>query len=313
MLLVVFSIANGCGMLGKCNACVEISFHVSLYGLQVVKKFYVKVNTMLIAVDMYGLVEKSIEKCCMLVFDVRICKNVVFVAEIFVTYFFSNITIHLSPQIKLWEGIGVEIRRSKTKVKLCKIPHSSYVLWHRIENMTATSTTNHDIDFCLMDENEMNSALQKHPTMAQVTISQKKAKSKLRIVYQIQYTKTYYYSFDKPLLLLRNGNIEVNPGPMPIISETQLPPHKQRYKTYFITCTIKLQQEYQHLAKTFSPIPKIDHSSHINAIRNFPNLIRYLNQKRQYSTSRLLFALITTISSNINSCKHQLINIPNQD
>ena len=97
------------------------------------------------------------------------------------------------------------------------------------------------------------------------------------------------------------------------ILQTHPPPHRHRYKTYLITCTIKLQLEYQHLAKTFSPILKIDHPNHINATRNFPHLMRYLNQKRQHRTPRLLFALITTISPDINSCEHQLINIPNQD
>ena len=77
--------------------------------------------------------------------------------------------------------------------------------------------------------------------------------------------------------MLRSGDIEVNPGPMPNILETHPPPHRRRYKTYFITCTIKLQPEYQHLAKKFSPILKIDHPNHINATRNFPYLIRYLN------------------------------------
>ena len=42
----------------------------------------------------------------------------------------------------------------------------------------------------------------------------------LRITYQIQYTKTYYYSFDNSLILLRSEDIEVNPGPMPNILET---------------------------------------------------------------------------------------------
>ena len=134
-----------------------------------------------------------------------------------------------------------------------------------------------------------------------------------RITYQIQYTKTYYYSFENSLILLRNGDIEVNPGPMPNILGIHPPPHRRRYKTYFITCTIKLQPEYQHLAKIFSPILKIDHPSHINATRNFPYLIRYLIQKRQQPTPRSLFALITTISPDINSCEHQLINIPNQN
>ena len=100
---------------------------------------------------------------------------------------------------------------------------------------------------------------------------------------------------------------------MPNILETHPPPHRRRYKIYFITCTIKLQPEYQLLAKTFSPILKIDHPNHINATRNFPYLIRYLNKKRQHPTPRLLFALITTISPDINSCEHQLISIPNQD
>ena len=131
--------------------------------------------------------------------------------------------------------------------------------------------------------------------------------------YQNQYTKIHYYSFGKSLILLRSGDIETNPGPMPNILETHPSPHRRRYKTYFITCKIKLQPKYQHLAKTFSPILKIDHPNHINATRNFPYLIRYLNQKRQHPTPRLLFALITTISPDINSCEHRLINIPNQD
>ena len=47
--------------------------------------------------------------------------------------------------------------------------------------MAATSTTNVDMEMGMVDENEMNSSSQKRPTMAQVTISQKKAKGKLVI------------------------------------------------------------------------------------------------------------------------------------
>ena len=135
----------------------------------------------------------------------------------------------------------------------------------------------------------------------------------LKVTYLNQNTKNYYYSFDKALILLKSGDIETNPGPMPNILETHPPPHRRRYKTYFITYTIKLQPEYQHLAKKFSPILKIDHPNHINATRNYPHLTRYLSQKRQHPTLRLLFALITTISPDLNSCEHQLMNIPNQD
>ena len=67
--------------------------------------------------------------------------------------------------------------------------------------------------------------------------------------YQIQNNKIYYYySIDKTLQLLKSGYIEINLGFMLNILETHPPPHRRRYKTCFIECTIKLQPEYQHLA-----------------------------------------------------------------
>ena len=45
--------------------------------------------------------------------------------------------------------------------------------------MATASTTNTDMEMGMVDENEMNSFSQKRPTMAQVIISQKKAKEKL--------------------------------------------------------------------------------------------------------------------------------------
>ena len=42
--------------------------------------------------------------------------------------------------------------------------------------MAAASATNVDTEMGMVDENEINSSSQKRPTMAQVTISQKKAK-----------------------------------------------------------------------------------------------------------------------------------------
>ena len=45
--------------------------------------------------------------------------------------------------------------------------------------MTAAGATNVDMEMGMVDENEMNSSSQKRPTMAQVTISQKKAKDQL--------------------------------------------------------------------------------------------------------------------------------------
>ena len=142
-------------------------------------------------------------------------------------------------------------------------------------------------------------------------------KEKTKIKYWPKYKKhnttIHYHPNVNALLLLKSGDIESNLSPMLNILEIHPPSHRRRYKTCFITCTIELQLEYQHLAKKFASILRIDHSNHINATTNFPNLTRYLNNKRQHPKPRILFALITTISPNINLCKHQLINIPNPD
>ena len=84
--------------------------------------------------------------------------------------------------------------------------------------------------------------------------------------------------------------------------------HKRRYKTYFITCTIKLQPEYKHLAKTFSPILNVNHHEHQKAIEHYPNLNTLVNHIRHHPTPRILFALIVTISPNITSCEYQVSN-----
>ena len=137
---------------------------------------------------------------------------------------------------------------------------------------------------------------------------------KICLTYQIQNNKKhYYYHIDNSLQLLKSGDIETNPRPMPNILKTHPSPHRRRYKTYFIECTIKLQPEYQHLAKTFSSVQKTYHPNHINATKNFPYLTRYLNLNRHHLEARILFALITTISLDINSCEHQLIQIQNLD
>ena len=99
--------------------------------------------------------------------------------------------------------------------------------------------------------------------------------TKSGLTYQIHNNiKYYYYHIDNSLQLLKSGDIETNLGPMPNILEAHPPPHRCRYKTYFIECTIKLQPEYQHLAKKISPVLKNDHPNHINASRNFPYLTR---------------------------------------
>ena len=118
-------------------------------------------------------------------------------------------------------------------------------------------------------------------------------------------------NFINKQMLLKCGDIETNPRPMPNILKIHPPSHKKRCKTYFIPCTIKLQPEYQHIAKTFFSILKINHLSHINAIRNFPRLAQHLDQIKEHPNPKVLFALITTINPDINACEHQLNRNPN--
>ena len=93
-------------------------------------------------------------------------------------YFYSKAKIQPSPQIKLWGGKGLRKDRSKTNAKLWKKPYSLLILWY-IGVMAAASTTNVDMEMGMVDENEIYSSSQKCPTMAQITISQKKAKGKV--------------------------------------------------------------------------------------------------------------------------------------
>ena len=113
------------------------------------------------------------------------------------------------------------------------------------------------------------------------------------------------------LLLLLGGDVETNPGPMPDILSTHPPPHKSRNKTYFIPYTIKLQPEYQHLAKQFSPCLKTTHPNHITASIEYPHLSKYIQNNQQHPPQRILYALITTISPSLETCNHQLIHISN--
>ena len=99
--------------------------------------------------------------------------------HIIIIHFYSKAKIQSSPQIKLWGGSSFRENRSETLTNLWKNLHSLLKLWYLGEKMAAASATNVDMEMAMVDENEINSSSQKRPTMAQVTISQKKAKGKL--------------------------------------------------------------------------------------------------------------------------------------
>ena len=95
------------------------------------------------------------------------------------THLYSKAKIQPSPQIKLWGGYGLRGNRKISSTKLWKCSYFLLIFWYIGENMAAISTTNVDLEMGMVDENEINNFSQKRPTMAQVTISQKKAKGKM--------------------------------------------------------------------------------------------------------------------------------------
>lgn len=109
------------------------------------------------------------------------------------------------------------------------------------------------------------------------------------------------------LLLLQCGDIEQNPGPMPNLLAQHPPSYKHRCKVYFIPCTIKLQPEYQHLAKKFAPLLTPAHPNHADTNRDYPYLSKFLLQNPHHLPPRILYALITTISPSPHTCDSRFI------
>ena len=121
---------------------------------------------------------------------------------------------------------------------------------------------------------------------------------------KIYYSAGYY--FINRLELIKCGDIETNPGPMPNVLRTHPATHKKRAKIYFIPNTIKLQPEYQHLANTFAPILKNTHPLHPQAIITHPYLHQYIQTQGQSPLPHILYALIITIHPSIDTCNNIL-------
>ena len=89
---------------------------------------------------------------------------------------------------------------------------------------------------------------------------------------------------------------------MPDILRSHPADHKKRAKTYFISNTIKLHPEYQHIAKSFAPILKIDHPMYHQTSTLLPALHQYIQTKYTSPPSHILYALVITINPSINTC-----------
>ena len=119
--------------------------------------------------------------------------------------------------------------------------------------------------------------------------------------------KNYHgYHFINKLALLKCGDIESNPGPMPNMLHKHPTIHKRIANTYFIPNTIKLHPEYQHLANSFAPILKNDHPLHQQSILTFPYLHQYLQTQNHSPLPHLLYAIIIIINPSINMCNNIL-------
>jgi hypothetical protein len=66
-------------------------------------------------------------------------------------------------------------------------------------------------------------------------------------------------------------------------------------------------------SKKFSPIIKLTHPKYQDTIVDYPYLSRYIYKNQHHPPSRMLYALITTISPIIETCNHILIHTPIPD
>ena len=79
---------------------------------------------------------------------------------------------------------------------------------------------------------------------------------------------------------------------------------------YFIPCTIKLQPEYQHLSKQFSPIINLTHPKYLDTTTKYPHLSKYIYQNQHHPPPRILHALMTIINLIRETYNHLLVQIP---
>ena len=100
---------------------------------------------------------------------------------------------------------------------------------------------------------------------------------------------------------------------MPDLLKTHPTDHKRRQTTYFIPSTIKFQPEYLHLAKTFEPLFQDSHQLHAQILHSLPYLYQYTQLHTNHPPSRIINALIVTISPSTEICNTYLQQPPIQD
>ena len=207
-----------------------------------------------------------------------------------------------------------EIKYSNIKYHKNKKPHTSHNTYPKLNPLLTTNlynrSTNYKTKRTSYIPNNIHKISSLHTHYNNKTPPPIQEKSKY---HKQKQPKLTHKKHKIHLLLLRYGDIETNPGPMPNILTKHPPSHKQRNKIYFIPCTIKLQPKYQYLAKEFSPLLNTTHPRHLDSTITYPHLSRYIYLHQQHPPPRILYALITTISHSLATCNHQLIQTPNLD
>ena len=89
---------------------------------------------------------------------------------------------------------------------------------------------------------------------------------------------------------------------MPDILRSHPADHKKRAKTYFISNTIKLHPEYQHIAKLFAHILKIDHPMYHQTTTLLPSVHQYIQTQYNSPLPHILYALVITLNPSMNKC-----------
>jgi hypothetical protein len=105
-------------------------------------------------------------------------------------------------------------------------------------------------------------------------------------------------------LLLRSGDIEKNLGPtLKNILQTLTKSQKKKYTNYFYPKTIKLKNEYQHIATPFTSFIDYSHPTHNANGTTHPKLTEICQNISHIKTEKIIFALIVTIAPKPNLCE----------
>ena len=131
-----------------------------------------------------------------------------------------------------------------------KIKHKKYLLYHTFQQTSNTITRPiHKLIKLTQYPFKHSKKLMIHALPNLFTTSKYTLINYYKINKRKPKIKQYEgYHFINQLTLLQYGDTEPNPGPMPNVLHRHPTTHKRIANTYFISNTIKLHPEYQHLA-----------------------------------------------------------------